>query len=120
LLAATAVLVAGAPARAAGWAPIAAPAPPPSFAADVAPLFARWCVGCHGPGEQQGGLRLDDYDAVLRGGDSGPPLIAGDPDASYLVAKIERRDRPPMPPRKRLSATGVATLRAWIAIGAPR
>src|SRR5579872_6304175 len=29
------------------------------FARDVKPLFAKYCVNCHGPDKQQAGLRLD-------------------------------------------------------------
>jgi hypothetical protein len=93
-------------------------APPPSFARDVAPLLGRWCTGCHGPRKQQGGLRLDSYEAALAGGDSGPAVIAGDPAGSLLVAKIERRDRPAMPPRRTLAKPAVALIRAWISEGA--
>ena len=94
------------------------PPEPPSFARDIAPTFQRWCVSCHGAREQQASLRLDSYEGVLAGGDSGPPVIAGDPAASLLVAKIERRDRPAMPPRKRLPRAAVTAIRAWIAAGA--
>lgn len=90
-----------------------------SFGRDVAPVLERWCVRCHGRREHEGGLRLDSYEALMRGGDSGPPVIAGDPAASLLVAKVERRNRPAMPPRARLPKTLVARLRAWIQAGAP-
>jgi Planctomycete cytochrome C len=115
-------LLAGAVTVAGGGARLPGGEPRPSsrsFARDVAPAFARWCTRCHGPGEQHGGLRLDSYEAVMRGGDSGPPVIAGDAAASLLVAKIERRDRPPMPPRQRLPAPVVARVRTWIDAGAP-
>ena len=101
--------------------PIAAGAetpPPPSFARDVAPLLDRWCASCHGERHHHAGLRLDSYEAVLGGGDSGPAVIAGDVASSLLVAKIERRDRPAMPPRRRLPKPAVAVIRAWIAAGA--
>jgi mono/diheme cytochrome c family protein len=98
----------------------AAPAEPPaSFASDAAPVLSRWCVSCHGAKEQEGSLRLDSYLWLMRGGDSGPAVTPGDPTGSLLVAKIERRDRPAMPPRRRLPAALVARLRAWIAAGAP-
>jgi hypothetical protein len=45
-------------------------------------------------------------------------VIAGDPGGSLLVGKIERRDRPAMPPRRTLPRPGVAVIRAWIAAGA--
>ena len=90
----------------------------PSFGRDAAPVLERWCVRCHGPREQGGGLRLDSYAALMRGGDSGPPVIAGDAAGSLLVAKIERRNRPPMPPRRALPRPLVARLRTWIQAGA--
>ena len=96
-----------------------APAQPKSFARDVAPMLDHWCVACHQGDEPHGGLRLDSFAGVLRGGDTGPAVIPGDPDASLLVAKIERRDRPSMPPRRRFPAPLTATIRAWIAAGAP-
>lgn len=91
---------------------------PPTFARDVAPLLDRWCSSCHGLRHHHGGLRLDSYEAALGGGDSGPAVIAGDPGGSLLVGKIERRDRPAMPPRRTLPRPGVAVIRAWIAAGA--
>ena len=36
------------------------------FARDVLPLFRQNCVGCHGPSQQQAGLRLDRKSAVLK------------------------------------------------------
>ena len=97
----------------------AAEAPRPSFARDVAPVFDRWCVGCHGPAQAHAGLRLDSYTGLMRGGEEGPPVVPGDPRSSFLMAKIERRHRPPMPPRRPLPAAAVARVRAWIAAGAP-
>jgi hypothetical protein len=90
----------------------------PSFARDVLPVLGQHCESCHGADEQHGGLRLDSYDGVMRGGDSGPAVIARDAGASLLVAKIEHRDRPFMPPRKRLPRATIARLRAWIVAGA--
>ncbi len=89
-----------------------------SFARDVAPIFARWCEGCHGARKAHRNLRLDSYEGILRGGDSGPAVVAGDPDSSPLLARIDRRERPAMPPRKRLPRPGVHVVRAWILAGA--
>jgi hypothetical protein len=68
--------------------------------------------------EQHGGLRLDNYDNLMRGGDSGPVVIARDPQKSLLIAKIEHRDRPSMPPRKWVPKAAIAKIRAWISAGA--
>jgi hypothetical protein len=97
----------------------ATPQERPSFAREVAPLLYRWCVRCHGAHQPRGGLRLDSYLGVMRGGDTAPALTPGDPEGSLIVAKIERRDRPAMPPRRTLPAPFIVRLRAWIAAGAP-
>jgi len=91
---------------------------PPTFARDVMPTLGRYCENCHGDKEQHGGLRLDNYDNLIRGGDSGPAVIAGDPKKSILIAKIEHRDRPSMPPRKWLPKPIIARIKAWVAAGA--
>ena len=103
----------------AGAAPAPAPAQPKSYARDVAPVLDHWCIACHHGDEPHGGLRLDSFAGVMRGGDTGPAVVTGDPDASLLVAKIEHRDRPSMPPRRRFPAPLTALIRAWIAAGAP-
>ena len=90
-----------------------------SYGRDVAPVFARQCVRCHGPAHHHGGLRLDGYEEALRGGDSGPAIITGNARDSLLIQKLEHRDRPPMPPRKRLSRETIATIRSWIDQGTP-
>jgi hypothetical protein len=102
--------------RAAADAP--GPARPVDYTRDVAPLLTRRCVPCHGSDEAEGGLRLDSIEGLMRGGDAGPAVIPKDPDASLLVAKIERRHRPSMPPRRKLPASAIALIRAWIAAGA--
>jgi hypothetical protein len=100
----------------------AAAAPPParpvSFARDVAPILDHWCVACHGASEAHAALRLDSLAFVMRGGDSGPVVIPGNPEDSLLLAKIEHRHRPTMPPRRRIPAPAIALIRAWIAAGA--
>jgi hypothetical protein len=102
----------------------AAPTPPParpvSFARDVAPILDRWCVSCHGVREAEAALRLDSLSGVMRGGDAGPVVIPGNPEESLLAAKVERRQRPSMPPRRKLPAAAIALIRAWIAAGAAR
>jgi Planctomycete cytochrome C len=113
------LLLVAAAATAAGKKEAAAePDEPPTFARDVMPALGRYCENCHGDKEQHGGLRLDNYDNLMRGGDSGPVVIAGDVKKSVLVAKIEHRDRPSMPPRKWLPKAIIARIKAWVAAGA--
>ena len=102
--------------------PGAAASPPParpvSFAREVAPILDRWCVSCHGGRQAHAALRLDSLGGVMRGGDTGPVVIPGNPTDSLMLAKIEHRHRPTMPPRRRMPAPAIALIRAWIAAGA--
>src|SRR5882762_6191310 len=58
------------------------------FENKVRPLLAERCLECHGPEKQKGNLRLDSLAAILKGGDSGPALVAGKPDESLLVQAV--------------------------------
>jgi uncharacterized membrane protein len=99
----------------------------PSYARDVAPLLERHCLECHGPDRRKGGLRLDRASLpALRAAEPlpGDPavLVPGDADASELVRRVELADGDPdrMPDKAPpLSAADRATLRAWVAAGAP-
>lgn len=86
------------------------------FRADVLPIFARDCRGCHG---YVGGLNLDDHAHVMAGGNSGPVVVPGEPQSSLLYLKVSRQVAPFMPPGGvRLSDADIATIRRWIAAGA--
>jgi len=91
------------------------------FRRDIEPIFANRCHSCHGAEKQRSGLRLDRREAALRGGNSGPVIVPGDPDKSRLwrvVAGLDAEVK--MPPKgERLTSQQVALLRRWIAQGAP-
>ena len=90
------------------------------FEARIRPVLLKYCVDCHGAKKQEGGLRLDSRDAWMRGGDRGEAIIAGEPDKSLLIQAV-RHDDPDlqMPPdNKRLTATEIADLEAWVQRGA--
>jgi hypothetical protein len=105
-----------------------APADAPAFA-DVQRQAFQGCAlsTCHGSGT--GGLLLDgtaaDYDrlvGVAAIGDASQTLVvAGDADASYLVAKLEGAagiTGDAMPPGSSLSAETLQLVRDWIDGGA--
>jgi mono/diheme cytochrome c family protein len=61
-----------------------------SFANDLAPVFVKHCVGCHGLGRRASGrLDLNKFQGLLRGGESGPPVVPGKPAESLLVKKLK-------------------------------
>src|SRR5437870_6441114 len=89
------------------------PAEPVDYTRDVKPLFAKHCVGCHGPDKQKSGLRLDTATNIRKGGDGGPVIQPGASDSSVLiVAAGGGSDRvPAMPPKgDRLSRDQVALI----------
>src|SRR5262249_53272296 len=51
------------------------------FEKKVRPLLVERCYECHSAQgkKSKGGLRVDTRDALLKGGDSGPALVPGDP-----------------------------------------
>ena len=95
-----------------------APAPP-DYARDVVPILEANCIRCHSPAQQEGGLLLDAYEDLMRGGDSGRAIMPRDAAGSRLVAMIEGRAKKKMPPKSELRGDEIATLRAWIDAGAP-
>ena len=102
------------------------PGPPPvGFRRDVAAIIAKHCIRCHVPGQpgtEASGLVLDSYSALMKGTKFGAVVIPGDPLSSTLNVLVEGRADPSitMPHGKgdRLSATEIATMRAWVQQGA--
>ena len=67
----------------------------------VQALFATKCAGCHGPEKQRANLRLDIPAGFHAGGDSGPLLEPGKPEASRLLDSIlGKNGQKRMPPRE--------------------
>ncbi len=100
----------------------AAHAEPTFYQARVAPIFDRHCVVCHGAEKQKAGLRLDSFDHLLKGAESGAVLKAGDAKGSELLrrVKLPSDDDEAMPSdgKPRLSPDEVKILELWIAGGA--
>ena len=94
--------------------------------ADLEPLILEHCLECHGAKESEGGLVMESHDGLLRGGESGPAVVAGKSDESLLVRALEGNwgktgKNQFMPPGKRgkLTPDQIAVFRAWIDAGAP-
>ncbi|MFM8469645.1 MAG: c-type cytochrome domain-containing protein, partial [Limisphaerales bacterium] len=92
------------------------------FEKRVRPLLAERCYECHSASAKKlkGGLRLDSRDAALKGGDTRPAVVAGEPDKSLLLEAVRYGNQDlQMPPKSRLSDAEVATLTEWVKRGAP-
>ncbi|MEE2681081.1 MAG: DUF1549 domain-containing protein [Planctomycetota bacterium] len=91
------------------------------FEKRIRPLLIEHCVECHGSDRAalRGGLRLDTPGGLLAGGDGGPVIVPGDPEASLLWVAISYQDPEfQMPPRGMLGAREREDVRRWIASGA--
>jgi len=90
------------------------------FEKRVRPVLANNCWKCHGPDEQEGGLRLDSRRSILAGGDTGPAVVPAKPDESELITAVNySADGYQMPPTGKLEAEAIAALTEWVAMGAP-
>jgi hypothetical protein len=90
------------------------------FETRIRPVLAENCAKCHGAAKQKGMLRLDSRAGLLKGGDSGPALVPGNPDRSLLIKALSYRDPElQMPPRGKLPEQELANFRTWIEKGAP-
>jgi mono/diheme cytochrome c family protein len=93
------------------------------FEKHVRPVFVEHCHQCHSAEAEKvkGGLLLDTKEGLLKGGDTGPALVPGQPDKSLLIKAIRYTDENlQMPPKgKKLAAEQIAHLEEWVKMGAP-
>jgi len=91
------------------------------YESEVRPILEDHCFDCHGEDKQKNKLRLDSAVGILRGGESGEPLLVRGVSAeSYIIKRVTSANaKEVMPPKgERLTAEQVATLKAWIDAGA--
>ncbi|MDB6171611.1 MAG: hypothetical protein JWL59_922 [Chthoniobacteraceae bacterium] len=90
------------------------------FENEVWPLLESSCLRCHGAEKQKADLRLDSREAALKGGESGPAIVAGNPGESLLLKLVRHTEADrKMPPKEKLPDGQIASLEQWIADGAP-
>lgn len=100
----------------------------PTYWQDVRPILRKHCVVCHSERklaepELSAGLALDTPENIARGGKDGKVtvLVAGKPDESLVVTLLTAKDKKRAMPLDAdpLSADDIATIRKWVAAGAP-
>ena len=86
------------------------------FDQQVAPLLVQRCLECHNGFDLKGKLDLSNHEGALRGGESGPAIVAGKPEESLLFEMIHDEK---MPPEGQMPKAGdIEQVRLWIASGA--
>ena len=90
-----------------------------TFSKDIAPIFARQCIGCHAATVKMGSLDLDTEEGIRRGGNHGTILVPGKSASSRLYLMIAGKATPAMPMSgQTLPAQDIETIRRWIDAGA--
>lgn len=92
----------------------------------VNPIFQAKCVSCHGEEKSKGKLRLDSYEATMKGGsDAGADnVIPGKPKDSESIVRahlpLDDDDRMPPEDKDQLTKQELAVLEFWIKAGAKK
>lgn len=88
----------------------------------IVPLMLLRCTACHGGRRREADLDLRTRAGILKGGKSGPAIVAGKPEESLLIRRIRSEE---MPPRRQLVSVSVKPmeaqelkkLEAWVSAG---
>ena len=92
------------------------------FESKVRPILVERCHECHSAKAKRvrGKLLLDSRDAILKGGESGPAVVPGEPSKSLLIEAVRygKADMQ-MPPTRKLPAHEIAILEEWVRRGMP-
>ena len=59
-----------------------------AYADIIEPILKQKCASCHNAGKKKGGLQLHTPELLMKGGKSGPALVAGDTEKSELIRRI--------------------------------
>ncbi len=94
--------------------------PAPDYTKQIAPIFRKYCNGCHNAEDAEGRLVLDSYESLLKGGGRGVSISAGHSDRSRLVLVLDGGAKPAMPPEGSAGPKPeeIALLKTWVDAGA--
>ena len=90
------------------------------FEMQIRPLLASKCYSCH-TNSAMAALRLDSRSNLLQGGNSGPAIVPGDPEASLLIHAVRHTNEKLQMPfgGKKLLDQEIEDLVFWVKMGAP-
>lgn len=93
---------------------------PVSFEHEVAPILKANCLRCHGEENPRANLRLDTFNGIVKGGQSGVPVTPGLPARSALVLAMASPDDQLRMPKggAKLTDEIIKTVARWIEQGA--
>ncbi len=86
---------------------------------DVRPILASNCLGCHAGKSRMGGLDLETFEGMRKGGGHGEAFVPGKSGESRMYLMLVGKAAPVMPlSGKPLSAGEIEIIRKWIDAGA--
>ena len=89
------------------------------FETRIRPVLATTCIKCHAQKRTENNLRVDRRAALVKGGDSGPAIVPGNPEKSLLIRAVRYHDDDlKMPPDKKLPDAVVSDFEQWVRDGA--
>ncbi|MGB6726806.1 MAG: c-type cytochrome domain-containing protein, partial [Terracidiphilus sp.] len=99
-----------------------APSSASFYARHIHPILDANCSSCHGEGQAKGGLRMDSYELLMKGGKDGAVIVAGSAANSVLFQRItlpaDHKQFMPAEGRPPLQSEEIAWIKAWIDQGA--
>src|SRR6202049_2495247 len=88
------------------------------FEKKIRPVLVNNCQACHNPKLKTAGLDLTSAEGFVHGGQSGPVVVEGNPEASRLIKVVGYSEALKMPPAAKLKEEEIADLSAWVKMGA--
>lgn len=89
------------------------------FESKIRPALVKYCFECHAADSKEigGKLLLDSREGLLKGGETGPAVVARQPDKSLIIQAL-RYDGLEMPPKEKLPDAVVNDFVIWVKNGA--
>src|SRR5207249_7240202 len=83
-------------------------------------IFVNKCSFCHSGNVKEAKFDVSSYDALMKGGKHGKPVVPGKSAESLLVKSAGKTERPLMPPKSEepLTPEELALIKLWIDQGA--
>jgi WD40 repeat protein len=94
------------------------------FESEVLPMLRKNCIACHNGTKSENHLILETPQSILKGGDSGPAVVAKKSGESLLLKAAAHLDDPTMPPpdnnvkAQALTPDELGLVKLWIDQGA--
>jgi WD40 repeat protein len=93
---------------------------PVVYEKDIEPILVNKCSFCHSGNVKEGKFDVSSFDALMKGGKRGKPVVAGKAAESLLYKSAGRVEKPLMPPKTEepLTPEELALVKLWIDQGA--